>query len=685
MNAIYIRRRLKVTVPTDVGETPRRVIAALQKNIGNLGFVLAPDVCARLEKLPVEKVDSFYKGLVAGLREMIGAHREFRPMYPNFPAQVMETSEAQLYWNAIVHYCTNRLMPFANRERTPLLDETEPKVISLGTREDFEFIFTLLVSAKTSISAQDKTDVRWFVSQYRDDIARLLPAEIPSKENLAVLGASLLRGTSFGRAWLSERMKTATDVLRLAVALADGDVSLAEPVKFGKYARSERALFLSWLERHSNPTEDMLRWKGRWIRLGERLHPGDYQTRYPKAWAAFDVLRNDLAFETFNSAVERQLASGDGTAVVALLGSRPGELTRRLDHLLRTAKEPMEVITAFRQHAGSVATPLLLQAMTHFENRNEPGELRTFFPKGDVAKVQAVVNALPALPAGAASAIAEICETALLTRFAKLPPLGRCFLDPRLVDYLVPFSQRSASKSLRTLVRGSRLPLPECKVLRFFIWWRNGTMRTDIDLSAALYDAEFKYVDVVSYYNLKNFGGCHSGDIVDAPQGAAEFIDLDVAKTMAHGVRYIVMSINSYTMQPYCDLPECFAGWMARQQANSGEIFEPRTVLDKVDIASNTRVSLPAVFDLVEKRILWTDIALRSSPYWNNVENNLSGVSLMLRAMVGLRKTTLHRLFSLHIEARGSSVPSLAEAERIFSTDTGTTPFDLDCIGAEFL
>ena len=36
------------------------------------------------------------------------------------------------------------------------------------------------------------------------------------------------------------------------------------------------------------------------------------------------------------------------------------------------------------------------------------------------------------------------------------------------------------------------------------------------------------------------------------------------------------MCLSSYTQQAYCDLPECFAGWMARQQPNSGEIFEPK-------------------------------------------------------------------------------------------------------------
>lgn len=685
MNALYLRRRLKVTVPAANGETPLGVIAALQKNLESLGFILSPEVCARLEKLSAQKIEVFYKDLVSALREMVGAYREFRPFYPNFPAQVMELSDAELYWNAIVHYCTNKLLPFAKRERTPLLDQTSPKLIALGTREEFEQIFMFLVSSKTSLSAQDKTDLAWFVSQYRDGIRRLLPDDVTHKENLALVGAVLMKHTGFGREWLSPRIKTPTDVLRVAVAMSDGDTSLAEPAKFTRFSRGERRLLLSWVERAPNPAEDMLRWKGRWIRLGERLHPGEYAKQFPRTHAAFDVLRNDRHFETFNSMVERHLASGDGSAVVALLQSRPGELTRRLDHLLRSAREPAEVVAAFAPLAEQVATPVLLQAMTHFAQRPQPGALRTFFPKGDLAKVQAIPQAHPQLPSQYSEAIVRVCETALLARFAKLPALGTCFLDPQLANFLVPFSQRSASKALRTLARGSRLPLPEGNVLRFFIWWKNGAARTDIDLSAALYDDAFRYVDVVSYYNLKTFGGCHSGDIVDAPNGASEFIDLNVKITRSKGVRYVVMSINSYTMQPYCDLPECFAGWMARQSADSGEIFEPRTVRDKVDVSSNTQICLPAIFDLHDNSVIWTDIALRHRPYWNNVESNLSGVSLMLQAMIGLKKPTLHALFSLHIKARGEFALSREGAQTVFAPDEGITPFDLDRIAADFL
>src|SRR4029078_3724920 len=94
-----------------------------------------------------------------------------------------------------------------------------------------------------------------------------------------------------------------------------------------------------------------------------------------------------------------------------------------------------------------------------------------------------------------------------------------------------------------------------------------------IDLPAAMYDPDYKYIDTLAYYNLKNFGAHHSGDIVDAPRGAAEFIGVDLARWLTQRVGDVVMCLNSFTQQPYCDLPECFAGWMARQQPNSGEIF----------------------------------------------------------------------------------------------------------------
>lgn len=686
MNTIYLRRCLKVKLADGQGATPLNVLASLQKNLESLGFLLSPEVVERLKTFDLMQLNGFYRRLVDDLQAMVGAHRPFQPFYPNFPRQVMEMTEAELYFNAIRYYWTLQRPQYAKEDRPPLEEQPRFRIIHLGSRDDFENIFTRLAGSRTPFSPQDKEDVKWFVGQYRDDIRRLVPEQMPSKENLAFLGAELFRHSGDADTLLDAHIRTATDVLRLAVALSGGDVSLAAACRFGKFRRRERALLLGWIERAASRTEDMLRWKPRWIRLGERLHPGEYAERFPQTAAAFDVLRNNRPFRTFNGRIETALTRKDAPAVLELLAARPGELARRLDHLARISPDPQAVVRRFAETAEKVSTPVLLQVLTHFRHRDEPPALRTFFPKGEVGNLFALDRPLPKLPAKAAGELAALCESTLVRRFAGLPPLGKCYLDPRLRNYLVPFSQRSAAKALRTLVRGSRLPLPACTTLRFFVWWKNGKSRVDIDLSAAMYDSAYQYIDTLAYYNLKNFGAHHSGDVVDAPRGAAEFIDIDIARCLAQRVHYVVMCLNSYTQQPYCDLPECFAGWMARRHPGSGEVFEPKTVVDKVDVAANTRFCLPAIFDLENRQVIWTDIALATCPRFpNNVHNHLSGVSLMLRAMTQLRKTDLHTLFGLHVRARGEEIADIESAQTVFAVDRGITPFDLARITAEYL
>lgn len=83
-------------------------------------------------------------------------------------------------------------------------------------------------------------------------------------------------------------------------------------------------------------------------------------------------------------------------------------------------------------------------------------------------------------------------------------------MDEQLKNHLVPFSQRSASKALRTLSRGSKVDLPEGDTIRFFLWWKEGyvngqhTGRVDIDLSAAMYDEDWQYKEHVSFTNLRS-------------------------------------------------------------------------------------------------------------------------------------------------------------------------------------
>lgn len=708
-NSIYLRRRSKLSVNKGTKSTHLKYVASIMKNIEGLGYTLSKKLVVRLQTLDIEKIGKIERLVVKTLREMTGANKNYRPMYPNFPVQVMEASEAELYVNAILHYFGDwigvRIMPkYQKEKRDEIKDRVgKLKLIDLGSEKDFGNIFTSLVSANASISETDKEDLMWFAANYRKDIKDLMPNRIPQKETMAYV-ASLIMPFKDAAEILSPLFKTATDVLRFAVALSDGDVSLATNTKFRNFSRSERRFLLGLLNNAGSITEDMIRYKKRWIRLGEKIHPGEFKDTHKKCYKAFDVIRNNKPFKTFGNTVEQGLLEkhyskpGALVALVGVLKQRPGELARRLDKLLRDATGQKTILDAFAECADKISTPVLLQVMKHFACRNDEkdvSDIRVFFPKGNVAKVKAIDNTLPPIKNESCLIVVKECEKALVNRFKKLDPIKNVYVDKALDSYLVPFSQRSASKALKTLVRGSKIPLPTGgkNTVRFFLWWKDiGTGydgRVDIDLSAIIFDENWNYVDHISYTNLRSacFNACHSGDITSAPKGACEFIDMDLSAVEdCHIARYVMMTLTSYTTQPYCNLPECFAGWMMRSHSKSGEIFDARTVANKVDLAADTTICIPVIFDMKERNFIWADIALKKDPnYSNNIQGNMSSMAIMGKAMVELKKPNLYDLFRLHAKARGKLVKDKKEADTVFSVNGDITPFDTEKIMSEFM
>lgn len=702
-NTIFLRRKNRLNLISGKGQVPKNQIATLLHNLANLGYTLSPEVLEVVSTFSEVMLEKFYQTLIRDLKQMVGANRKFEPMYPNFPKQVMEMKEADLYLNAIMHYVGDwlgvRIMPDyqeKDRPELPLSELPELKVIGLGSEADFQTMIRNLIGANTSISETDKSDIAWAIEHYADDVEVILPDSIPQKETIAFVVAKLLESVENGEVYVSKFFKTATDVLRFAVSLSDGDVSLATPTKFKKFKRSERRLILMALENVNNPLEDMLRYKNVWIALGEILHPGEYAKRYPVTFAAFDAIRNKRSYDTFNSKVEVMLKNGYYAESVMVLAKRPGELARRLDMLLRNMVATSIVIDAFKKVADKISTPVLLQVMKHFKYRHKANDLRIVFPKGKVGKAVALDNQLEPLPKELTQKVVSICKTILIKRFSELPDLGGVYLDNDLSNFLVPFSQRSASKSLRTLVRGSRLPMPagEKNTIRFFLWWKEGDLdgvpsgRIDVDLSAVMFDEDWNFKTHIGYTNLKSddYKAAHSGDITSAPDGACEFIDIDIPSVLKHGGRYIVMNLFSYTGQKFVNMPECYAGWMMRSVPDAGAVFDPRTVVDKIDLTADTRICIPVILDLKYREVIWTDIALRRNPaYQNNVEGNLQGIALMGKAMTKLRKTNLYELFKLHALARGWLTTEKEDANTVFSVDEGVTPYDLETIMSEYM
>lgn len=699
-NTALLMKKNMVLVPTakvseDFDVVKPAYIATAAVNLQALGFAFSKELVESFATLSTTEFISLYKEIETTLRQKVGADVEYNPMYRGFPEEVINAEEGELYLNAILHYLFG-VMPLNTEdvERFPLVVpiDYKPTILNVGTEADFDALVTNLISANTSISAGDKEVIEFATELFStEEFIAVLPETIPLKENLSYVMALCLAKKDFPLEVLSRYFKTATDVLRFAVALSSGDESLSTKPTFRKFKNAERRLLLTLLDNVKAPTEDMLRHKRAWINLGNILHPGSYKNRYPNAYRSFDILRNDLPFEKYMGRVNAALERDDLRLALTLLEKRPGDFARMLDQLLRDFLESPQIIESFGKVADNVSTPVLLQMQAHFKTRISMKGFRTFMPKGKTTMAYNLEDdGRTPLTQLTVDAILNVIETTLHGRFATLDSLGNIYMEDALKNIVVPFSQRSASEGFRTLTRGSRLPASSTsETVRMFIHWKNldkdtttcegyGSVygdghRVDIDLSAVAFDTSFNYLGHVSYTNLRNNFAHHSGDITDAPEGAAEFIDIDIKKARENtNVRYIAMNVYSFTGQPFHKIPQLYAGWQDRDGV-TGKHFEPLAVKQKFNVTSDAQTIVPMVLDLETNEIIWVDCVLQnahsSARYCSNVENTLSPMAVTLRAFALLDKANMQELFMYHAGVRGELVDTVAEADTVFSIE----------------
>lgn len=691
INEILLRRKNKLDITACdyvTNNSEKAMILSIAKNIESLGYTFSKEVYEVLFTFSKENIENFYKDLMPKLKRLTGADKTYNSMYPNFPQQVMEATDIELYVNAIMHYFTfGEWMPqYAKDERLPLLDDNKMMVLSIGDKADIMDIMSNLLQSKTSISQQDKDDITSIITDYAD-YYNYLPSEIPLKENVALLCKIIINNAPLKNAeHIQHYFKTATDVLRLITALSDGDISLSQKTVYKHLKRPERRMIMDLLANCNNIIEDMFRYQYEWIRVGEIIHPFTYKSaKYFEVNKAFKLLRNDDKPLMFGGKLHSFLEKKDMLSAANLLKQRPGEFARSLDKILRDSLDKNYIINCFKEIAENVATPVLLQVRQHFMGRND-NEIRVFFPKGNLAKSIVSTDKLPAIEERYCKAVVKICDNAIIENYKKKEFMGNVYIDQDFKNYIVPFSQRSASKANKSIVRGSKIEINKnTNVTRAFVWWTNlddnktWSDRVDIDLSAAIYDENWNFVEHISYTRLRSdeLKAYHSGDITDGGDvggnGVAEFLDVDVNAVNKKG-RYIVYQVYSFTGQKFSDMPNCRFGWMKRQEVNSGEIFEPSTVEMNIDITSESKIAIPVIFDCKEKRFIWCDMNLgiretRSYYGGNNLESNLSGVQATCYAMTHLNKANLYDLIALNTKARGLLVENRDEADIIFSND----------------
>lgn len=639
------------------------------------GYVFSPEVIKHLSCALANDIVKFHDEVTGYLKKMTGSNRNYAPFWPGFPQQVMEKSEFELWLHQIVHYCSNgTYMPDEwTQQRAPAFEQPKYTIINVGTEKDFESIFTDLVSVNQSLTPDDLEIVKWFAKTGQKLV---FPEKIPFKENLCTL--AFLK--------LDVPVKTVTDVLRIAVGMSGGDISLPkipkkrvklskwtnnfvynplrENFKFAKFNRKDRKFLLGLLEKtNCDETEAVLKAQ-RWIRLGEKLRPGDYKTKFPNAYNMFSLLRNAKVqswYGKVQAAFFKSFEQG-----LEVLAERPGEFTRRLDYLLRkhSDKNKRLVLDKFKSIAGKVSNKVLFETFTHFQKRLSPITGRVIMTKG--SRKATKLPDLPAIDRETVLKVQEIVKDALEKSFSSLPKMKKVYLDENLKKIPLPTNMRSSSSSLRPIIRGERMPIgnKNAKVIRAFVHWYDEQGNQDIDLTVTLIGmGKLKHIGWNGTHN--GVFGTYSGDVRHKQGPCAEYVDIKLEECLKEGFKYAVVDARNYNGRSFETVTDCVVGYMEREFAIEGEVFIPSTIANCMRLTNEESTTIVSIIDLQSQEYIHLDIDQNGLPV---ASANFDSILDVVKQYSEKPVFSVYDLISLHVNARKGKIVSLQEqAEQCFT------------------
>ncbi len=683
MRRQIIRRTLRIPAAAGPSGDGAGVARQLDAVLVGAGFTASREVLEHVSGLAAGTAMDLAVDVIGAVRELVGDHVAHNPYFIDFPAGVPDTVEfwltclrdAVLAGGVPVEEIDSSRLGGVNLLDLPtygtyqhtylqMLAVHDELVRSAGDRltvlhlggsldAEIQALYLDLAGSPVPLGEADLALLTELSGELLDGVQ---PQAVPVRQNRAVLNAVRLAA---GRPLVA--IDTVTDVLRLACQVSDGDVSLRTPTRFRTFRRAERRELLAALERvvADNPGKlgDVARYSRRWQRLGERLHPHEYEL--PHARAVFAVARGERKASSLAGRVESAFRAGDTDRAVELLGTAPGMLLRQLDRVLRAdpPADPTAVVVAVRAAAGRASGRVLCSLREHLANRSEPDTARIFVNRGRRGWVTPDRRSM--LDPMLVKQLAELVDDELTSR---VPAYENLMADPAVVGVALPLTGRAAEDGFRVLPRGSELPV-RGELLRFFTYWKQAERTTDFDLSVLLLDEDFQVEGQVSWTNLKQDGVYHSGDVIEAADGATEFIDVPLGAVSA---RYIVPQVNIYSGEGFDEVAESMFGFMTRELDQRGAPFEPSTVQARSAMRGPGRVALPVLFARDEHGFWsakWLQLYLQGTAWGNRTETNRPSVTLLARSVLERRYLAVSYLVAVLMRKARTYRPYVPGAE----------------------
>lgn len=649
---------LKGFVCFEKGEKDNRLYAyTVQSNLMHLGYILDNDAFAALRMAKEEDIIQFNYEVVQHFTSLLGGGKDYMPLYGDFPLKVANEDDVTAIDIASLHFISTNSMDglvLPSGKKSYISESIKYKTIELGSEELVDEVFTSLVSVNQSITGMDLSVLEWFIDSGR---TLKFPDVIPFKENMCVLAGRGVEGVP---------VKTATDVLRVACYMSGGDITLSNVTRFRNFRRPERRRLMTLLEKSSCDPTEMVTRSERWIRLGEKIHPLEYLKSHPRAAMAFTLMRKGLKggkkvkVKSWNSQVNDDFLKSlqDG---VNILGKRPGEFMRRLDWMLRTYTNPADlgiILNKFGMCAMGCSNKVLYELYLHFEKRNEKCVNRSIMIKG--ARKRTKLPALSKLDENVIEIVKDGIIEALQRKFSRLEPLGKVYIDEKLSLIPLPSNMRSLDLSTSPIIRGQRIPIdnPSAKVIRAFFHWEDKNGSLDPDLSAMFMKGDGGGGNIISYSHLRHGNSIHSGDVIARKGNCAEYVDIDIQDAISMGYRYVSVDVRNFRGGSLAVMNGVF-GIMEREYPESNNTWLPSTISMATKCNSSAQTTILSVIDLEKMEYIFLDIDSTGAALARNKKNVVDAIMDYIK----IPELNVHKLLSLHAEARGSIVDKPENAD----------------------
>ena len=700
LNGIHIAKN----TTNNVNETLSiEELATLIKKFEGYGYIFSKELAIAISKEERNVIIDKLKAVIKVIEDF-KSDKNYIVFYKNFPDEVINMSEVDLYINQILHYWIGYLP--SNNENI-IKEDIEPsklvkaRELNLIDDEMIEKLFIDLLSSNVTLSEQYLDDVCVLANTKSIKELENYMEYIQMKETLTTVSSYILKKEGV----LIGNFKTATDILRL-IAKISGDELNNKHIHFAYFSRTELSQLMTKLENLQNPIPDIKRYSKPWHTFFKLYAKKINFNKYPKVRKAVDMLFGDIFYMTERGKINEQInrlstmSEEDLDNLVKEFTIFYGDYIREILSLLNKAKDNQyeKLLLGLENCVTKVNTRILFQLYDRIINLKAKDKTvpRLVNSKGKWRRLKESISLSDEL----LNRVLQIVEDGIKTQLKEKETLGKVFIDEDYKNIMLTTSEKDSNVSLRPMTRGSRIKFnPNAEVLRFFVAWKNLDEKTlkelntayskldektlkeltpmysrvDVDLSALTFNENLEFNDVVAYYNQKKSGFAFSGDITNAPEGALEYIDvLDLERLKKKGNRYILMQIRSYNGYTFEEINSVYAGVMELTsiEAKEKKNMYSTAITEGFQIVSSERTTNTILVDLKKFEYIWLDMNMDSYKLdiFQNALNyeEIPYLNDMLRYFSRKQYITMYDLLKLNADVRGVLTKDKKEADVIF-------------------